>query len=143
MCDLDHFKHINDQHGHAAGDDVLQQFAARAQRSIRSNSDWIARYGGEEFLIVLPETAYTDGMFVAEKLRALIGNTPFNTRTGNTMVTASFGVASTGPSGPDLTLKVETMIRAADECLYMSKLEGRNRCKGREVSAALPMVASA
>ncbi len=56
MCDLDHFKQINDQRGHAAGDDVLQQFAARAQKSIRSNSDWIARYGGEEFLIVLPET---------------------------------------------------------------------------------------
>jgi diguanylate cyclase (GGDEF)-like protein len=61
MCDLDHFKHINDQRGHAAGDDVLQQFAARAQKSIRSNSDWIARYGGEEFLIVLPETAHAGG----------------------------------------------------------------------------------
>src|ERR1700690_1429917 len=49
MCDLDHFKLVNDEKGHAAGDDVLQQFAARAQKSIRCNSDWIARYGGEEF----------------------------------------------------------------------------------------------
>jgi diguanylate cyclase (GGDEF)-like protein len=143
MCDLDHFKHINDQQGHAAGDDVLQQFAARAQRSIRSNSDWIARYGGEEFLIVLPETAYADGMFVAEKLRVLIENTPFNTRSGDTALTASFGVASTGPNGPDLSLKVEAMIRAADECLYSSKLEGRNRCTGREIAAAMPLMAQA
>jgi two-component system cell cycle response regulator len=140
MCDLDHFKLINDQHGHAAGDDVLQQFAARAQRSIRSNSDWIARYGGEEFLIVLPETAHADGVFVAEKIRALIQNTPFNTRTGNTVVTASFGVASTGANGPDLTLKVETMIRTADECLYSSKLAGRNRCTGREIASTLAMM---
>jgi two-component system, cell cycle response regulator len=143
MCDLDHFKLINDQHGHAAGDDVLQQFAGRSQRSIRSNSDWIARYGGEEFLIVLPETAHADGMFVAEKIRALIQNTPFNTRTGNTVVTASFGVASTGPNGPDLTLKVETMIRTADECLYSSKLEGRNRCTGREIASTLAMMPTA
>src|SRR5580700_6299365 len=58
MCDIDHFKRMNDVQGHAAGDDVLQQFASRSQKSIRSNSDWIARYGGEEFLIVLPETAH-------------------------------------------------------------------------------------
>jgi diguanylate cyclase (GGDEF)-like protein len=140
MCDLDHFKLINDQRGHATGDDVLQQFAARAQRSIRSNSDWIARYGGEEFLIVLPETAYADGLFVAEKIRALIQNTPFNTRTGDTSVTASFGVSATGPNGPDLTLKVDAMIRTADECLYTSKQDGRNRCTGKEIPAAMPLV---
>ncbi len=143
MCDLDHFKHINDQRGHATGDDVLQQFAARAQRSIRSNSDWIARYGGEEFLIVLPETAFADGMFVAEKIRALIQNTPFNTRTGDTSVTASFGVSSTGPNGPDLSLKVETMIRTADECLYGSKQDGRNRCSGKEIQPAMVLAPAA
>jgi two-component system, cell cycle response regulator len=140
MCDLDHFKHINDQRGHAAGDDVLQQFAARAQKSIRSNSDWIARYGGEEFLIVLPETAHADGLYVAEKIRALIAHTPFNTRSGDAVVTASFGVASTGPSGPDLTLKVENLIRTADECLYISKLEGRNRCSSKEIAASPPLM---
>src|SRR6202011_6059508 len=71
MCDIDHFKRINDEQGHAAGDDVLQQFVTRVQRSIRSNSDWVARYGGEEFLIVLPETDFKSGFFVAEKIRAL------------------------------------------------------------------------
>jgi two-component system cell cycle response regulator len=142
MCDLDHFKEINDQRGHAAGDDVLQQFAARAQKSIRSNSDWIARYGGEEFLIVLPETSYADGLFVADKIRNVIAGAPFTTRAGDTVVTASFGVASTALHGPDLSLKVETLIRVADECLYKSKLAGRNRTTGQEILAAMPLMAS-
>jgi two-component system cell cycle response regulator len=141
MCDIDHFKQVNDQRGHAAGDDVLQQFAARAQKFIRSNSDWIARYGGEEFLIVLPETAYSDGLLVAEKIRNLVSATPFATRAGETLVTASFGVAATGANGPDLTLKVEALIRAADECLYKSKLSGRNCSSGAELASALPLAA--
>jgi diguanylate cyclase (GGDEF)-like protein len=134
MCDIDHFKQINDAHGHAAGDDVLQQFAARAQRSIRSNSDWVSRYGGEEFLIVLPETSHEGAVAVAEKIRTLVAATPFATRGGDARVTASFGVASTGPSGPDLTLKVDALIRLADECLYRSKQAGRDRTYGREVA---------
>ena len=141
MCDLDNFKQINDQRGHAAGDDVLQQFAARAQKSIRPYSDWIARYGGEEFLIVLPETAHADGLFVAEKIRNLVAEAPFTTRAGDAAVTSSFGVASTGPQGPDLSLKVETLIRAADECLYKSKAEGRNRSTGQEIAVSLALMA--
>ena len=141
MCDLDHFKQINDQRGHAAGDDVLQQFATRAQKSIRPYSDWIARYGGEEFLIVLPETAHAAGVFVAEKIRNLVAAAPFTTRAGDAAVTASFGVASTGPHGPDLALKVEALIRAADECLYKSKFEGRNRTSGHEIAVSLTHMA--
>jgi two-component system cell cycle response regulator len=141
MCDLDHFKQVNDQRGHAAGDDVLQQFASRAQKFIRSNSDWIARYGGEEFLIVLPETAHEGAVLVAEKIRQLVASSPFATRAGDTAVTASFGIASTGPSGPDLALKVETLIRAADESLYKSKLAGRNCSSGQELNVPLPLVA--
>src|ERR1700685_2797594 len=141
MCDLDHFKQVNDQRGHAAGDDVLQQFASRAQKFIRTNSDWIARYGGEEFLIVLPETAHADGMLVAEKIRNIVAGAPFTTRAGDAALTASFGVASTGPQGPDLSLKVETLIRAADECLYKSKAEGRNRTSGQEIAVSLALMA--
>ena len=133
MSDVDHFKDINDAHGHAAGDEVLQQFAARAQKSIRSNSDWVSRYGGEEFLIVLPETSHEGAMNVAEKIRTLIGSTPFTTRAGDAVVTASFGVASTGASGPDIALKVDALIRIADECLYRSKQDGRNRTSGHEL----------
>jgi diguanylate cyclase (GGDEF)-like protein len=139
MCDIDHFKQINDARGHAAGDDVLQQFAARAQRTLRSNSDWVSRYGGEEFMIVLPETSYEGAVSVAEKIRALTAATPFATRGGDVHITASFGVASTGPSGPDITLKVDTLIRTADECLYRSKQEGRDRTFGHEFAVVPPV----
>jgi diguanylate cyclase (GGDEF)-like protein len=142
MCDIDHFKQINDARGHAAGDDVLQQFAARAQKSLRTNSDWVSRYGGEEFLIVLPETAHEGALFVAEKIRILIAGTPFATRSGDTPVTASFGVASTGVNGPDIALRVEALIRTADECLYKSKQAGRNRTSGEEIAISQPLVAA-
>src|ERR1700728_1721916 len=83
MCDVDHFKQVNDVKGHSAGDDVLQQFVARMQRSIRATSDWVARLGGEEFLIVLPETGFKGAMFVAEKIRAITTSVPFVTREGD------------------------------------------------------------
>lgn len=136
MCDIDHFKKINDTQGHAAGDDVLQQFAARAQKLIRSNSDWMARYGGEEFLIVLPETGHIGAMAVAEKIRNVMCNAPFETPLGETQVSASFGVASTGPTGPDLVLKTDALIKCADECLYLSKGAGRNRTSGHEIAVS-------
>jgi diguanylate cyclase (GGDEF)-like protein len=137
MCDIDYFKTINDAKGHAAGDEVLQQFAARAQKSIRSNSDWVARYGGEEFLIILPETGQAGAVTVAEKIRTVTAATPFATRTGDAAVTASFGVASTGAQGPDIGLRVDALIRCADECLYRSKQAGRDRTSGSEMSHAL------
>jgi two-component system cell cycle response regulator len=141
MCDVDHFKEINDARGHAAGDEVLQQFAARAQKSIRNNSDWVARYGGEEFLIVLPETAHEGAVHVAEKVRTLISSTPFTTRAGAAVVTASFGVASTGPSGPDIMLKVDALIRTADECMYRSKQAGRDCTSGHEIAVSQALAA--
>jgi diguanylate cyclase (GGDEF)-like protein len=144
MCDVDHFKEINDARGHAAGDEVLQQFAARAQKSLRSNSDWVARYGGEEFLIVLPETAHEGAVRVAEKIRNLIAGSSFTTRAGSAVVTASFGVASTGQSGPDIALKVDALIRTADECMYRSKQGGRNCTSGHEIEIShTPLVAHA
>jgi len=142
MCDIDHFKQLNDAQGHAAGDDVLQQFAARMQKSIRCNSDWVARYGGEEFLIVLPETDHQGALFVAEKMRSMMTAMPFLTRAGVAQVTASFGVASTGPQGPALTLKVDTLLRTADECLYRSKQTGRNRTTGAEIAVDLALTAN-
>ncbi len=136
MCDIDHFKHVNDLCGHAAGDEVLQGFVARVQQSIRSNSDWVARYGGEEFLIVLPETPYAGALAVADKIRRLTSAAPFATRAGDVAVTSSFGVASTGPQGPDIALKVDALLRTADEGLYHSKQAGRDRINGREIAAS-------
>jgi diguanylate cyclase (GGDEF)-like protein len=137
MCDLDHFKLVNDEFGHAAGDDVLQQFVARVQASIRTHSDWIARYGGEEFLLVLPEADVEAGLVVAEKIRALTGTVPFTTRAGPCRVTASFGMAATSPVGPALDLKIDGFLKAADQCLYQSKRGGRDRT----TSIELPTVA--
>src|ERR1700722_4793763 len=142
MCDIDHFKRVNDDQGHSAGDDVLQQFMVRVQESIRSNSDWIARYGGEEFLLVLPETEFADGLQVAEKVRNLIQGTPFTTRAGDFKVTASFGVSATGCVGPDLDLKVEGLIKVADQCLYTSKQGGRDRTTGIEIPNSRALVAN-
>jgi len=133
MCDVDHFKQVNDVKGHSAGDDVLQQIVARMQRSIRGTSDWVARLGGEEFLIVLPETGFQGALIVAEKIRAIMTSVPFVTREGDVVATSSFGVASTELHGPDLAMKSETLIRAADQCLYTSKQSGRNRATGVEI----------
>jgi len=135
MCDVDHFKQVNDVNGHAAGDDVLQQFAARIQMSIRSLCDWVARLGGEEFLIVLPETDCAGAVMVAEKIRDVVSASRFHTRGGEVRVTASFGGASTELQGPDLALKMETLLRTADECLYRSKQAGRNRTTAVEIPA--------
>jgi len=141
MCDIDHFKQVNDVRGHASGDEVLQQFAARIQKSIRTHSDWLARLGGEEFLIVLPETNYEGAVGAAEKIRRIVVETPFLTRAGNLQVTSSFGVASTEAQGPDLSFKIETLMKTADECLYRSKQAGRNRTTAVEIPAAVPLSA--
>jgi two-component system cell cycle response regulator len=143
MCDIDHFKLVNDVRGHAAGDEVLQQFVARMQKSIRTNSDWVARLGGEEFLIVLPETGYEGAVFVSEKIRGIMIASPFITRAGDVEVTGSFGVAATEAQGPDLALKSETLIRTADECLYSSKQGGRNRTTGVEIPGGVAMSGAA
>jgi two-component system cell cycle response regulator len=107
------------------------------QKSIRATSDWVARIGGEEFVIVLPETGYQGALFVAEKIRAIMTCVPFVTREGDVAATGSFGVASTEAHGPDLVMKAETLIRAADQCLYTSKQSGRNRVTGVEIPTVL------
>src|SRR6202012_1582560 len=70
LCDIDHFKNVNDTLGHAGGDEVLRQFGARLQQILRRGVDWVARIGGEEFAIVLPETDYEHALEVARKLRS-------------------------------------------------------------------------
>lgn len=137
MCDIDHFKTVNDVYGHAVGDEVLRQFAQRIQKSIRGSSDWVSRYGGEEFMILLPDTGREGGLIVAEKIRTLIADSAFETEAGPVVVTASFGVASTAASGPDLGTGVEVLIAASDACLYQSKQSGRNRITSIELGLEL------
>ena len=135
MADIDHFKAINDQHGHAAGDQVLRCFASRLQAPLRRSIDWVARYGGEEFVLVLPETPIDAAVNVAEKVRYDCASEPMRTTFFDCTVTASFGVAAlrASPANPDLNT-ADALLRAADVALYRSKKAGRNRVTLAEVA---------
>lgn len=135
MIDIDHFKEVNDVHGHQAGDHVLKSFVRTIGQSIRSGVDWIARYGGEEFLLVLPETTFENAQILAERLRKEISDQVVCYRNEEIGITASFGVTGVllerDETGLRPTISYESMIRFADKYLYLAKEEGRNRVRGR------------
>src|SRR5215470_2157837 len=122
MADLDHFKKINDTHGHPVGDLVLCEAAHRMKAGLRPY-DIIGRYGGEEFLLVLPGCGTPESAIVAERLRARLADLPLTLRDKQIRITGSFGVAAS----KDLTEDIEAVIWAADAALYRAKHEGRNR----------------
>ena len=122
MLDIDHFKLINDSHGHQAGDEVLRAIAATCRETCR-DSDFLARYGGEEFVLLLQEAHEGEALEVAERLRAAIAATPVTAGDATIHVTASFGVATAGPA----TGGIDQLIKAADAALYRAKAEGRDR----------------
>ena len=121
MLDLDHFKRINDLHGHAAGDRALASFGAACRSELRS-LDLLGRLGGEEFAVVLPDTTLEAGRDTAEKLRAAIAAISIRTDKGTLSLSASVGVAA-GRTGETVE---DTMCRA-DHALYRAKSSGRNR----------------
>ena len=124
VCDLDRFKSVNDTYGHAAGDEVLKQFAQRATQSMR-NIDMVARFGGEEFVILLPDTDGDNALKAAERLCKKVGATPMDVADapdGKLTVTVSIGVASTQMAMPG-----EELIKLADAALYRAKQGGRNQ----------------
>ena len=122
MFDLDHFKRINDTHGHLAGDQVLHAVAELLNQTLRV-SDIAGRYGGEEFAVVLPETALAQALSVAERFRESLAAATLVGPDGPLAVSASLGVAQykSGMDGP------ESLLRLADEALYLAKRRGRNR----------------
>jgi diguanylate cyclase (GGDEF)-like protein len=127
LCDIDHFKNINDTLGHAGGDEVLRQFGARLQQALRRGIDWVARIGGEEFAIVLPETSYDKALDVARKLRACVANTSFEVQGQGLEITASFGLCGLESVPSGVRRISENLVKIADAALYRSKNSGRNR----------------
>jgi diguanylate cyclase (GGDEF)-like protein len=113
IIDIDHFKRVNDVHGHLVGDQILANLSAVIRNQLR-DSDHVVRYGGEEFLLLLPQTGGTDALLVVERLRALVASTM--------QITISAGVATsgTGATSP------EHLVELADQALYESKHGGRN-----------------
>ncbi|MCI0552060.1 MAG: sensor domain-containing diguanylate cyclase [Anaerolineae bacterium] len=122
MLDLDHFKQINDTHGHQTGDVVLQEFARRCKASVRE-IDLVGRYGGEEVVILMPETEIETAVKVAERIRFAICNNPFSITGMNLNITASIGVSTKDDNTPSL----DTLIARADQAMYIAKHKGRNR----------------
>jgi two-component system, cell cycle response regulator len=127
MCDIDHFKAVNDQHGHEVGDGVLKEFAERLTQGLRVTEDWVARVGGEEFAIVLPEVSGAEACRVAERLCEQVREKPFPSAVGPLPVTASFGVVSLEARPVGKRASPRALVRAADVALYRSKGAGRNR----------------
>jgi len=113
LCDLDHFKTINDSHGHQCGDRVLQEFVKSLNELIRADSDWLARYGGEEFLLVLPETALGNAERLAERLREHIAAKSFKWQGETLRVTASFGVVGFSAGRLPKSLQAEVLLNRA------------------------------
>lgn len=122
LLDLDHFKRVNDQHGHSFGDEVLRATARILAQSIRDH-DVLARWGGEEFILLLPETQLEEAVGLAERLRSVIADNVVSQKGVQLNVTASFGVVERA----EKHLNLEDLIAAADFYLYQSKGLGRNR----------------
>jgi len=121
MADLDHFKDVNDNHGHLVGDSVLRDVAARIQAAVRS-FDTVGRYGGEEFIVVLEDTPLETAQEIAERVRRRVAAGPINVQGLEIDMTISQGLARAEPE-QDL----EALLTRADAALYRAKNEGRNR----------------
>lgn len=132
MLDLDHFKRVNDVHGHLGGDRVLREFAVRVGRFLRG-TDFLARYGGEEFLVALSQTTGADAAAVAERIRQEIAAYGFPGLPDDFRITVSIGVAEHVAGEP-----VDQTLARSDAALYEAKHAGRNRvvCAGPKAQAA-------
>ena len=122
MLDIDHFKEVNDTHGHLAGDYVLRGVAATVRGEVRGD-ELFARYGGEEFAVVLPETVLEDAARFCERVRAKVEQQTFTWKEQTLQVTISTGGTATAADDDQAAL-----VARADACLYEAKRSGRNRC---------------
>jgi len=124
MCDIDHFKSVNDTYGHKVGDDCLRSVALTFKNKITRSGDLIARFGGEEFIILLVDTPLEDAISIAQSLCDAIRHTNLHSNHHQIAITASFGVASLTQTPIE---NAETLIHHADIALYQSKNNGRDQ----------------
>lgn len=123
LCDIDHFKKVNDDYGHLSGDAILQEIAVRMKRHLRE-VDTIARYGGEEFVMLLPETDRDGAKIVAERIREDVAGSKFMIPGGSINVSISLGICD---NSQEDTLTGEALVDYADQALYLAKERGRNQ----------------
>ncbi len=126
ICDIDHFKKINDTYGHKVGDLTLRKLAALLRERLRTN-DFISRYGGEEFAVILSHTSLNDAVKVGENVRSFINNSLFSYKNRKIPVTISIGISSFRKDDDGTTI-----FERADEALYLAKESGRNMVKTEE-----------
>ena len=129
LVDIDHFKRVNDVHGHAAGDRVLVEVARRLNQAVRTD-DLVVRWGGEEFLILAPRAASGRAEQIAERVLQMIGQTPIDIETDSIRITTSIGYASFPLPPHDAGVPWEQAINLTDMALYTAKNQGRNRAVG-------------
>ena len=138
MIDIDHFKHVNDRHGHAAGDAVIVEVSRRIAQAVRSE-DLVVRWGGEEFLVFARNVAPDQLQLLAERILFSVGQEPVPTAGGALAVTCSIGFAHFPLPPAQLALHWEQAVNWADMVLYKAKAEGRNRAVGiADVQAPSP-----
>ena len=129
VLDLDHFKLVNDRHGHEVGDRLLKAFADVSEANVRP-SDQLFRMGGEEFCFVLPETSLREAVDIAERIRQAVAASSVDTPGGEVAATVSIGIAAT-----QFAIDVDVLLAAADAAVYEAKSRGRNRVVVAEPSS--------
>ncbi len=129
IMDLDHFKAVNDNHGHDVGDEVLRRFAQTLQKSLRS-VDVAGRWGGEEFAVLLPETQLKNALPLLNRIRTTVGELRFAAAEGEFSVTVSIGVAAATTDQTSL----EQILKNADQALYDAKNSGRDKVCGYDTA---------
>lgn len=130
MVDIDHFKQLNDDHGHAIGDDALQHVAALLRTELRE-SDFVARFGGEEFVLLLPQTDLPGALIATERIRQSIAGTPFSPNNQQIAIKVSVGIAQARRSD-----QASDLLARADLALLRAKQNGRNQI---QLETALPL----